>query len=161
MSEENKIPVATDPAVLEEREKNQKIVEAYLAVKGSAAMEERLALVADDVMYEIVNTMECYPERVCGSTNLRRRFEINAKCWGEFEYNNIKIFPAQDPGIFLVECDADGTMTNPMFTVPRPYHNYYFIMFCIREGKIWKLRQFSNPMKLIHDFWCQQPDMCK
>ncbi|MBS5521613.1 MAG: PhzA/PhzB family protein [Clostridiales bacterium] len=140
------------------RRENQQIIEKYLSLKGSDPIDDKMALFADDIMYEIVNTMACKPERTCGKKNLRQRFESNARMWKEFEYNNIRIIPTDRKETFLVECDADGTIFSPMFKEPRSYHNYYYIMFVLRNKKIWQLRQFTNPMKLIHDFWKKLPD---
>ena len=140
------------------REDNHQVIEKYLSLKGSAPVEDKLALFADDIMYEIVNTLACKPERTCGLSKLKLRFEEHARMWKEFEYTNIRIIPTDRPDTFLVECDADGTIFSPMFKETRPYHNYYYIMFVIRGGKIWQLRQFTNPMKLMHDFWKKLPD---
>lgn len=140
------------------RADNQAVIEKYLSLKGSDPVDQKLALFAEDIMYEIVNTMECKPERTCGLRKLKLRFEENARMWKEFEYKNIRIIPTDRPETFLVECDADGTIFSPMFKEPRSYHNYYYIMFVIRNSKIWQLRQFTNPMKLVHDFWKKLPD---
>ncbi len=157
---ERAVPVPTDPEILSKREANRTVVEQYLAIKGNS-VEERMALFHDEILYEIVHTEELRPERTCGRKKVQRRFEDNAKCWRDFAYSKIKLRGTEDPECFIAECDGDGAIVNPMFTSPRPYHNYYYIIFTLREGKIWQLRQFTNPIKLMHDFWCEMPDFCK
>lgn len=144
-----------------QRAKNRAVVEAFLAIEGAAAYEERLKLLADDVMYEVVFTMNMLPERICGKNKVRERYEKNAKCWEDFACRNSKIHTSSQTDTFLVECDFCGTITSPMFAEPdrvREYCNYGFLMFVLREGKIWQLRLFDNPMKLKHDFWKRMPN---
>lgn len=154
------VPVLTNPEILKKREENRKIVEQYLAIEGNS-VDERMELFHEEIMYEIVHTEKLRPERTCGYKKVKRRFEDNAKSWREFSYNRVKLRGTEDPESFIAECDGDGTIFNPMFTQPREYHNYYYIIFTLREGKIWQLRQFTNPIKLMHDFWCDMPDFCK
>lgn len=142
------------------REANRQVVKAYLEIEGNA-VEQRMALFHPEIMYEIVHTMECRPERTCGKEKVRERFLKNAKHWKDFCYSRVKLWACDDPNVFIAECDGTAEIISPMFTKPRPYKNYYYIMFVMRDGAIWQLRQFTNPMKLIHDFWCEMPDVCK
>lgn len=82
----------------------------------------------------------------------------NKLFWKDFKYTNIKIMPTQFSNIILVECDAEGLIKPPIFTSPHPYNNYYILYFRIRDGKIKDFRQFTNPAKLMHDYWKVMPD---
>lgn len=155
-------PQETKPGILKQRSDNEKIVAKYLAIEGtsSESYNRRLALMHPNIRYEITFTKECLPSYTCGLDKVRARFATQSKCWSEYSYRDITIFGTQDPNIFIVECDAEGKMYHPMFTEPRSYYNYYNIIFRIKDKKIYEIRQFTNPYKLMYDFWNKLPDRC-
>jgi ketosteroid isomerase-like protein len=144
---------------LELQRSNMKVIETYLALRGPDFIEERLALFAEDGMREIVSTKSCLPERTVGRKALREKMERLQKKWAEFSYSNVTIYKTPDPEQFIVECDGEGLIKNPMFTQPHHYDNHFFVIFVVKNGKIKSMREFMNPMKLDYAFWNPMPDL--
>lgn len=140
------------------RARNQAVVKAYIELEGVGHAEERIALCTDDVLFEVVATKECLPERIVGKSRLRRRLGEAERFWTKYTYTNVQIIPTQYPGTIFVECDVEGLMTNPMFATPHSYKTYMMILFNLRDGLIRDIRQFTNPMSVHHAFWKVMPD---
>ena len=129
-----------------------KVVATYLALRGPNFIEERLALFAEDGIqgdsFHQILPARAYrrpegPEGKDGATQ---------KKWAEFSYSNVTIYKTPDPEQFIVECDGEGWMKNPMFTQPHHYDNHFFVIFVVKNGKIKSMREFMNPMKLDYAF---------
>lgn len=140
------------------RARNYAAVKAYIGLEGVGHTNERIAMCTDDVLFEIVATKECLPERIVGKARLRRRLLQTEKFWAKYTYTNVEIIPTQHPGTIFVECDVEGLMINPMFATPHSYKNYMMILFNLRDGLIRDIRQFTNPMNVFHSFWKSMPD---
>ena len=140
------------------RRRNLATVEAYLSLKGPDHIDERLALFTEDGMQEICSTKSCLPERTVGREALRARMLRVKRNWADFSYSNIKIYQAESPETFIVECNGQGLIQSPVFTRPHPYESLYILIFSMHHGKIKALREFSNPLKLYHSYWGIMPD---
>lgn len=157
MVEKLEVQVAI-PEEVELRRKNVELVEKYIALQGVNCIEERLAMFTDDIVYEIVNTKECVPQVTVGKNRVRQRMQRNNMFWKDFKYTNALVSATQFPDVVFVECDGEGLIHPPIFSEPHPYENYYILYFKLRDGKIKDLRQFTNPLKLMHDYWKIMPD---
>jgi ketosteroid isomerase-like protein len=60
----------------------------------------------------------------------------------------IDLILAQDPNVAVVELSTRGRA----ISTGRPFHQSYVIVFETKDGKIWRFREYWNPLVLIEAF---------
>ena len=71
----------------------------------------------------------------------------NTYLFPRFEWYDLKIYSTQEPDIYWAE--AKGTGFQKTEGEETKYENHYIFCFKMRDGKIWEVREFNNPLNLF------------
>ena len=120
------------------RAKNQAAVEQYFQLHGA----DRLRLFTENGAKTIPfspSHLKVFSWR--GKDKLRANFEFNAKDLASWEFRDMEIIPALDPGFFLVKTIGEGTHARGTY-----YKNLYLFTFRVEDGLIKEVTEYMNPL---------------
>jgi ketosteroid isomerase-like protein len=121
---------------------NKRIVADYLARFGRADIQGVLAVMADDATWWVNGRPELYPD-----AGTRTKAEM-AEAWREL-YELLDGPLTMDPLSMVAEDDhvAAEVRSQAVTKTGRVYENYYHMLFTIRDGKIFGVREYTD---LLH-----------
>jgi ketosteroid isomerase-like protein len=112
-----------------------------LQAKDKAAI---FAIIADDFALEVplnVSGTNDYADSWRGLEAADANYDTTFRIIEDLVYTELEFTPGQDPDIAFAE--GLGTM---MMANGRPYRNRYIFRFESRNGKLWRIREYTNPV---------------
>lgn len=136
------------------RIKNRATVERFFKTHG----EERANLFTEDGSKEIP-----YPAsfgqtwRWDGKAAVLKNFTSNIDLFVDWTWKDLKLDETLDPNKLWVEATGTGRQAVNDLSKPRAYTNHYIFCFEMRDGLIFKMREFHNPLALLDSLGVELP----
>jgi uncharacterized protein len=121
------------------RDENVAAVQRYFDGFAVEDVEQMLSAWVDDCVY--VERFSEPPRRIEGKDNLRPYFS-KAFDFFEMRLEITAVHECVEPDKLILEYSSTGTM----LTTGRPYANSYIGIYWFRDGQIWQVNEFHNPM---------------
>lgn len=126
------------------RESHVKLVEQYLATKGQDRLK-RHELFVETGSSGLWTSETGEHIMTHGKDNLAEHGAWSLKCFPDWEWINIKIYPGYDANIIWAECDGQGKICYEGY--PEGYYKNHFVFSFEFEGdKLLRVREFMNPV---------------
>jgi len=127
----------------DDRERNRAIVAQYMNTRGQDRLSRHLLFTADGTG-GLWTTETGEPIVIHGRDRLGEHAVWSLRCFPDWVWKNVEIFDTQDPDRFWVECDGEGKIVFPGYSVGY-YQNHFIHSFLFANGKIKQQREFMNP----------------
>ena len=112
-----------------------------LAAKDKAGI---MALLAGDFALEVPNNVAGTNDKSDSWYGLEAadaNYDMAFKVIAETTYSDFEVTPGKDDGVAFIETMGVMTMANG-----RPYNNRYVFRFDARNGKLFRIREYLNPV---------------
>jgi uncharacterized protein len=118
---------------------NLAVLEEVLRCVSTGDVDEQLAHVADDVVYEAPYYAGFGTRR--GREALASMLRAVEARFSTVHYGVVASFPTVDPDLVIAEVRGDHQVAGS----DRRYQNHYVMFLRFRDGKVTEWREFSNP----------------
>lgn len=110
-------------------------------------------LYTDDIVtgvaYDFGGTTNPFNPIMCSDLEMQKALDAsNAESYVGWEYSNFQVYQAEDPNVFLVECDGECAT----------HSDHYMHEFICRDGKIQQYIEFNSPMNELIEGGYEVPD---
>jgi uncharacterized protein len=121
------------------REDNLASVQRYFDGFAAADVDRMLDAWTDDLVYE--ERFSDPPRRIEGKEALRPYFSKALEAY-RFTLEITAVHECVDPDELVLEYASNGTV----LTTGRTYANTYVGIYRFRDGRIWQVKEFHNPL---------------
>lgn len=142
------------------RSRNRTVVERYLNMISGTSRLMRYQLFTDDAEAGLWTTDSGEPIIMQGKANMKRHGEWSLECFPDWKWYNIRIFTTDNPNHLWVECDGRGTIRLPGYP-EGIYENHFLHSFEMRDGLIWRSREFMNPVRQLQALGLEVPTIVR
>jgi hypothetical protein len=132
----------TDEAI---RGRTLQIVTAYQRLLGERRWDEWIELWAEDAELDFPFAPAGRQRTYRGKADIHNYMSATPGKVAVDSIDHVRLFPMQDPGIAVVELRINGHI--PVSGVP--YNQSYVAFFETRDGKLWRYREYWNPLVSI------------
>ena len=130
------------------RTRTLQIVAAYQSLLREGRWTEWAARWAEDAILEFPFAPAGRKPAYHGKTEILEYMRSAAGRIAIDSIERMRLFPMQDPEVAAVELAIKGRAT----TTNRPYNQSYVIFFEVQNGKLWRYREYWNPLVSIEAF---------
>jgi len=121
------------------------MIRAYRKLIGEGNWVQWIDLWADDAVLEFPFSPPGRQRAYTGKAEILAYMETAAGRIDIEETTSMNLIPAHDPNVAVVELSVRGRA----ITTGRPFDQSYVIVFETKNGKIWRFREYWNPLVLI------------
>ena len=121
------------------KDDNLAAVRRYFAGAATVDVEQMLEPWTDDLVYE--EAFSDPPRRIEGKEVLRPYFSKAGEVF-RMSLEITAVHECVDPDELILEYVSNGEV----LTTGRPYANTYIGVYRFRDGKIWQVKEFHNPV---------------
>lgn len=137
------------------RAQNRAVVADYMSRKEETR-KTRYKLFTDDGSAGLWTSDSSKPIMSEGIEKLQAHGEWSLRMFPDWVWTNVVIHETQDPNMFWVECDGEGTINYPAY--PKgTYRNHFIHSFEFEDGKIKRNREFMNPLQQFRALGIEVP----
>lgn len=140
------------------RKSNRAVVQQYLDMTKGKARLQRHKLFTSDAEAGLWTTDTGEPIVMRGMESMKKHGIWSLECFPDWEWYNIRIFTTDDPNHLWVECDGHGKIRLPGYP-EGSYENHFLHSFEMRDGLIFRNREFMNPVKQFQALGLQVPQI--
>lgn len=138
------------------RAKNKETVERFFKTHGAARAE----LFTEDGAKEIpFPATYGKPWRWEGKAEVLKNFTSNISLFTNWTWSDMVVDETGDPNKFWVEAIGTGEQSVSDLGKPATYQNHYIFCFKMRDGLIAEMREFHNPLALLHSMGAAMPEI--
>lgn len=136
------------------RDKNRQTVKRFFELHGVARAE----LFAEDGVKEIPFPASYgKPWRWEGRDQVLHNLTSNKSLFTNWKWEGLTVDDTQDPDKFWAEAIGSGEQGVGDLDKPSVYRNHYIFCFKMRDGEILEMREFHNPLELLHSMGAEMP----
>jgi hypothetical protein len=101
-----------------------------------------------DGVFEQPFATEGFPTRLEGREAIRRHVEGMDRIFRDFRFLDLEMMATEDPSRFVATLRSDSTV----ISTERRYANEYVALFHLREGLVYRYREYFNPLVVLDAF---------
>jgi ketosteroid isomerase-like protein len=120
-------------------ERNLAAVRRYFDGAATVDVDQMLDPWVDDLVYE--EAFSDPPRRIEGKDALRPYFSKAGEVF-RMSLEITAVYECVDPDLLVLEYVSNGEV----LTTGRPYANKYIGVYRFRDGRIWQVKEFHNPL---------------
>ena len=137
------------------RSRNLETIDRYMKSRGQERLKRHLLFIPNGIS-GLWTTESGNPIEIHGRQSMAEHAIWSLKCFPDWRWYNVKIYPGQNPDIFWVECEGEGEIN---FTgYPKGYyHNNFIFSFEMLDGMIVRAREFMNPAEQMRALGIKVP----
>ena len=140
----------------ERREHNRAMVDKYLHSGHGDALLHRHELFCEDGISGLWTSDSGEPVFAQGRENIAKYDVWSSEHFPDWTWSNITIWTTDDPDRVWAECDGEGNINLPGHD-PVFYRNHLIYSFEMRDGLIYREREFMNPIVEMRALGMQTP----
>ncbi|WP_300766955.1 PhzA/PhzB family protein [uncultured Bifidobacterium sp.] len=124
---------------------NRTTVERYLSSGHGEALRRRHELFTEDGISGLWTSDSGHPVAVQGRERIAEYDVWSSRHFPDWTWRNVRVWTTDDPDWLWAEADGGGTVILPGHD-PVRYDNHFLYSFEMREGLIFREREFMNPV---------------
>lgn len=142
------------------RRRNRDVVKQYLEMTKGESRLDRHKLFTTDAEAGLWTTDTGEPIIMRGIDSMQKHGSWSLECFPDWEWYNIRIFTTDDPDHLWAECDGHGKIRLPGYAEGY-YENHFLHSFEMRDGLIFRNREFMNPVRQFHALGLKVPEIVR
>jgi uncharacterized protein len=111
------------------------------APEGLVQGEDFFDLLAEDVVFEYVITVPCYPRRVVGRRNILDLYRDYDEYLAVHSADNLRVHRDREASVVVLECEMHGASVQ----TGRPYHSRFVSVVTVAGDKVTHWRNYLDP----------------
>lgn len=138
----------------ERRTKNRETVARFFTTHGPARAELFAENGAKEIPFPATYGQKW---RWDGKQAVIQNLTSNKTLFTNWRWEGLTIDDTQDPDKFWAEAIGKGEQSVGEDGAPKQYENHYIFCFRMQDGLILEMREFHNPLALLHSLGAQMP----